>query len=266
MSNKEILDILGVSEKEMQDSKDRYSIGNSSCPFCKGKGYIFNDDNKVTTCTCQKTKYFHNKFEESGISKSYWDMSMNEWNVQQDYWGNELGNRKRQKMFVYNFINKYIELLPKVCQGIKIPIKKQDEITKEKYFSLLIHGGNNSGKTMLSSIIMQESVKDGRTVRYYDWVVDIIPALVNFNKSDILDEIVESFKNCDIVCIDGVRYYEQLNSNHVVYSLDRICYARLNSNRPIIITCDNEFIDKKNDLKSSGWNQLFKTCFQVPLP
>jgi DNA replication protein DnaC len=52
-------------------------------------------------------------------------------------------------------------------------------------------GGNNSGKTFIASIAVQEAIKNNLSAKYYDWS-NLVDILSNFSRKEELNEAIES--------------------------------------------------------------------------
>ena len=101
-------------------------------------------------------------------------------------------------------------------------------------FGLLITGGCGCGKTMLSAIIANESIKRGRTVLFAT-----VPDLLNnikrkFNSESGTEDIVKSIKNVDVLVLDD--FGVEKMTDWVAETLFTIINERYNNQRQTIIT------------------------------
>jgi hypothetical protein len=70
------------------------------------------------------------------------------------------------------------------------------------------------------------------------------------------------FQNYDLVAIDNATAYDNF-SNHCVMQLDRLCRARLNAGKPVLIGAEAGW---QNINAGSGWRAMVSNCAVIPLP
>ena len=153
-------------------------------------------------------------------------------------------------MFYLEFIL-YV-LIPKIIHTGSI---------RSNLHSINFDGSIGSGKTFIASTLVQSSIKQGLTAKYYDWS-DLIQVLSDFDRKDDAEQLLEEFKNLSFVAIDGVEHYSY---QHPILpqQLDRISRARLNSGKPTVIMSYGNI----NQISGgSGWNSLLKNCLHCHLP
>ena len=238
--------------------------GEYFCHKCKDTGYtlsVTDDGNEVAdTCECKSTKWWHDLFLESGIAPELFGKTMDDWNLQQDAYGNDLGADKKRKKKIGEFMRKYLKIIPALIGGGKMEIKRKQQSTLF-INSLLLLGGRKSGKSMLASIAVQEALRNGFTAKIYDWT-ELNKTLPRYDLREELDEIEANFKNCDLIVVDNVQDYNQ-KSNFFILQLDSICRKRWASGKPIIITSDSTYPTISN---GNSWNNMLDSCYMIKLP
>lgn len=236
------------------------------CKLCPdGQGYILKEDDIAELCSCAKNKRLHRLYESVGIPPAYFDKNLSHWNLKQDVYGQDLGPNTVAKKHAYEFMRKYLKVLPALCAGygIKINQKRGASIYTREYLSVLFHGGPRSGKTLLSAIAIQNAARKGYKCKMYNYTNDLRPYLSNFDDSDKQNELAKEFKTLDLIAIDGISFYEGNSNRSLPVQIDRLVNIRTDSNKPTIITC-------KNDCRSveyyDNWRSLFDTCYIIKLP
>jgi len=242
------------------------------CSMCGGKGFLLDENHKAIECQCQKSKLLQKLYKEASIPVMYFGMTIvDNWDRNLDAFGMELGARKEDKIRIGEFINRYIKILPALSDGKKAVIVNKKQNKKLFFNSLLLVGGQHSGKTMIVSILCQEMINRAKTAKYYEWH-NLSSILAEFRNSDSVDEVVDDFRSRDLIAIDGVMPYD-LDSQSFLFNLNRISSTRLQSGKPIVITCSPEYTERsfktqiQNPEKSATvWNQLLEDCLTIHLP
>jgi len=234
----------------------------SACPVCKGKQSWQDSNNKVIICHCLKTQMWNDIFKTAGIPPKYFGKSLAEnWNLKQDPWGHNLTQSAlNKKTLVKSILDKYINALPAICAGRPLKIIP-NRGTTINVSSLLLQGGQWSGKSLICSVIAQEAVKKKLSVTYYDYA-DLYSDLSSFDYREKQSELADDFKQKDIIILDGITYYEMRNPNFSI-QLDRIARSRIKSGKPIIMSSYEGY--EKIDA-GPGWSSLLKSCFKITLP
>lgn len=245
-----------------------------ACDVCNGRGFLFNKEHKAVECKCQKDKLLNKLYANANIPQMYIGMTiLDDWDRNLDAFGRELGVRKEDKIKVGQFISRYIKVLPILSSGKKATIERQKSGRKMNFNSLKIIGGSHSGKTMIVSILCQEMINKAKTAKYYEWH-NLSSILAEFRNSDSIDEIVDDFANKDFIVIDGViSYPNTLDTPTFIFNLNRISSTRLQSGKPIAITCVSGYTEhilraqqQSPERVASIWVQLLNECFEVVLP
>jgi hypothetical protein len=242
--------------------KSENKVSNGSCSTCLGKGSWLNEDNKVILCHCLKEQMWRDKFLESNIPPKYFGKTLTEnWNLKQDPWGNNLTQSALlKKTQIKSVLDKYIYALPAICAGHPIKIIP-NKGTTINLVSLLLLGGQWSGKSLICSVVAQEAVRKKLSVGYYDYA-DLYAELSGFDNREKQSDYAEEFTQKDLLIIDGVTHYDMRNPSFSI-QLDRIGRARIKSGKPIIISAYDGY--EKID-GGPGWSSLISSCFKITLP
>jgi DNA replication protein DnaC len=235
------------------------------CSKCGDLGYLVveveNDTEQAALCDCVKKRMRHDLFSRCGIPREFFGVTIDSaWNINQDAYGNDLGKDKIRKRNIGDFMKKYIKAIPAFQADLKLSIKRPNKPSL-KINSLLLIGGNKSGKSLLASLAVQETLQNGLSAMMYDWI-HLCTVLSQYEFKEEHDLIAKEFSEMDFIVIDGVCNYP-INSPCFIIQLDRICRERIRSGKPIIITTDNTYKDIK---AANNWHSLIEYCFPIFLP
>lgn len=235
------------------------------CSECNDKGYKLvpqeNDIEQINLCKCEKKKLWHKTFEEAGVPRDFLDLTIeSSWNLNQDAFGNDLGPQKPLKEKIGRWMEKYINAIPALISGLKLTVISKHKCPT-KINSVLIVGGVKSGKSLLSSVAVQQTLLKGFTARIYDWIF-LCNILSQYECREEQNAIVEDFAYCDLIVIDGVENYD-IHSPCFKIQLDRISRERLRSGKPLIITSD---LNYEKIVSGNSWISLLQSCHKIVLP
>ena len=184
------------------------------CPDCKDTGFI--DGRK---CHCFKDKEIALLYDQSNIQTSLKDVSFDSMS-EKYYSGDDLNRFKESKQKAIGFVNNF----------------------KSDYQNLLLYGTVGTGKSMLSSCIAGELLKEGHSVLY-------------FSSSALMDELAKStfekgsasndrsgypvtdsrmLHDCDLLIIDDLG--TEMTNSFTVASLFSLLNERFLRKRPVIIS------------------------------
>lgn len=238
------------------------------CKLCNDSGYSLvqneNGIDKAVICECDKSRMWHQAFADAGITREYYDKTLEStWNINQDAYGNDLGPNKEKKRIIGQFMKKYINLIPALTAGIKLTVHaiKDNKKVDINVDSLLLLGEVGSGKTLLASIAVQETIKKGLSAKMYYWN-DLNQILSQYENKTEQDEIAQEFKAYDLIVIDSIQDYANKTPCFIV-QLDRICHERIRSGKPIMITA---FTGYHKILSGYHWKSLLEQCYVINLP
>lgn len=255
---------MGLSsdlDKLREDGRKYRQREDMGCSDCDYSGFTINSEGKSVLCRCTKRKMHEKLCIEACIPRMFWGASMSDWNIQQNGKGEDLGSQRQTSSLVRATVSYYCKHIVDACSGHPWPVRHAGGMVS-KLHSLKLEGGDGSGKTFLVSVVLQEALKQGLSAYYIDWA-NLVYILSTFDKSSEQDEIFDIFSNYDIVAIDQVTFTGEKYPGHCVRNLDRVCRARLNSGKPVLlgVTPGWDSIDAGNGLKA-----LASNCLRVSLP
>lgn len=254
---------LSESEAAFLDTfaKPNPESSTAGCPECENRGYTLNSDGLVVNCRCWKDRLYAEKYRESGVPPAFFGKTLAaDWNLRQDAFGEDLGIHAARKQKIYNLMSKYIKAIPAICAGLPLRLRHRDG-TVTKVASIRLIGGNASGKTLLAAIAAQTSIRSGLNTRFFDFT-ELCSVLTDYHNPELIREAAEDFKTADLIVIDGITNY-LINLPSFVFELDRLSRIRLNSGKPIILTC---FPDYRQFRAGQSFESLLESTFPVELP
>ena len=261
MDNKfaEMMGIKSIDELKSDASRKRKAEG-KGCALCDYTGYLTNDLGKTLMCTCGKEQFLKELFIKAQVPNAYLNKVIDDWNTRTDSMGNELGSQQTVSEKVYSLLKFYEKKLHKICDN-ECPKLTHSGHRITPLHSLLFEGNVGSGKTFLASVLVQSAIRQGLSAKYYDWS-ELISFMSDFDKKSDFDEVVDDFKNLDLIAIDGVEFYSYAPA-HTVPQIDRLSKARINSGKPTLIFSLGN-ISQING--GSGWISLINKCLAIRLP
>jgi hypothetical protein len=254
--------ILGVDKiKSMRENAKlkRMSDG-KGCALCDYTGYTTSDDGKAAMCSCLKEQFFKELFHKANVPKAFWNKTVADWNTRTDSYGKDLGAQQNISEKIYSLLSFYERNLVKICRG-KFPKLKHTYNVVREVCSIHFEGGIGSGKSFIAAVIVQSAIRRNLSAKYYDWT-ELLQILTDFEKKEQADEVLEEFKELDLVAIDGIEIYSY-NHPQLSIHLDRISKARLHSGKPILLFSNG---NAQQISTGSGWNSLLKSCLTIRLP
>lgn len=240
-----------------QARRMREDIGCSDCNYL---GYVLTSNGSGALCKCMKKKTYHKLFDEAAIPRIWWEKTLDDWDTRQDSKGYDLGSQQNVSKKIKRLFAFYAKNLKNIAAGFPPSITHSSGI-KDKLHSLVLEGGNGSGKTFLIAVMLQDALKMGLTAHFIEWS-DLIDACRSFQKEDELNHLRDVFEKYDLVAIDNTVPYDNL-PNHCFVQLDRFFRARLNSGKPTLIGAEPGW---ENTNAGSGWRALTSNCLVVHLP
>jgi DNA replication protein DnaC len=261
--NNDFAQMLGLTasvEDLKKAARDLRKKNGNGCVNCNYLGYTTNYQGKHLICDCVKNKMLASIYRKTDVPEIYFHKTIEEWNTKTDGNYNDLGVHSERSEYVYALLRFYFKNISKICQGTNITIKHSKN-QKDSLRSLLFMGGNNSGKTFIASIAVQEAIKNNLSAKYYDWS-NLVDILSNFSRKEELNEAIETFKEYDFIAIDDIQNYDISQSNFIL-QLDRLCKSRLHSGKPIFLMASAGY---DNTINCSGWKSLLRSCLTIQLP
>lgn len=231
------------------------------CSECNWRGYIIDNNGKANSCDCVLQKQLHRIYKNAGIPALYWDKTiLQDWSVQQDGKGNDLGSRTKQSKLIKTFFLNYANHLSSLAQGNEIKLIYAKGLSKN-ISSLIIKGGSYSGKTFLSSVLAQECLNKGITTKYYNWNL-LINYLQDYSYKEEQNTIFEEFQKCEFIFIDGIYDYG-INYKNFIFQLDRLFTQRALLSLPTVVTTE---IDLLGLDYGPAFMSFTQSAFTIPLP
>lgn len=263
-----ITDTIKLTKSEtdyLAEMKSKSNKEDGCCEKCNDNGFIFVENNNIEECVicdCKKQKQWEQTFFDAGIPRGFTNKSVAaDWNVSQDAFGNDLGSSKKIKADIGRFIDKYIKAIPAIVGGIKLVITRPGR-SSLKINSLLLVGGNKSGKSLLAAIAVQEALTRGLTAKMYDWT-ELFDILSDFHKKDQQEILTNEFMDLHFIAIDGVAMETATQSPCFITQLDRLSRIITKYDKPILITSSEHYCKKGI---GSNWQSLVESCYKIKLP
>jgi DNA replication protein DnaC len=155
---------------EARKERMRDGIG---CALCDYQGFTIGENGKSYFCACSRRKAMIKLCEEAQIPRSYWNKTLDDWNIHQDANGYDLGSQKKLSEKIRVLFAFYSKHFTNIANGHPPTVKRSG--VKERLHSLVLEGGNGSGKTFLIAVVMQAAMHKGNTAYFIEWsdLIDI---------------------------------------------------------------------------------------------
>lgn len=179
-----LLKSLNISEDYLSPEYD--------CNICKDTGYIF-ENGKSIMCNCLKQKIYNIEYNQKNINNIQ-NQTFDNFNI--NLFSNEINFEK------YNFDISPRENIKNIRLVANNFINNFDDINTK---NLIFSGGTGLGKTFLSNCIVNELLKNGKTVMYQTAPVmldDLIADL--FAKPENQTGISKNLLTVDLLVIDDL--------------------------------------------------------------
>ena len=193
-----------MTELEVRLQMIENAVGNMhekdgyDCPLCKNKGLRFRirgEEIVSRQCECIKTRKSLYLMKESGIQNSIEEKTLNNFKTNEKW---QVAIMEKAKKYIDDKINKWF----------------------------FIGGQSGCGKTHICTAICMELIKKGNSLIYMKWA-DATRELKDAANDFYYDELIEKYKNVDILYIDDffkVQAGKEPSSSDV-----RIAFEILNS-------------------------------------
>jgi len=217
------------------------------CHICEGKGHVMYESVR-TMCICQHTAKMKWRFEQLEITPS--NLKYKNWD---DFCGiSETGDNK---LLEQSFIIAKQKAL-KYCFGsddVTSMHQREENLIVHKHLdtgkNIIIVGGPQSGRTLLSVLIIKEVVYACR-IYNLDITFQCIKSSILQNESrwdtsrPVNHALLDGLKDIDFLIIDNIEKpfqggHKDTPSDTV--SLDTLFYSRNLRNKPTIIICSDNF-------------------------
>ena len=230
------------------------------CSLCNYLGHKVNAQGKAVLCSCVKQQFWSTMYQTADVPQQYLNKELDDWNVNADSLGNDLGSQKKTSEKVNTLLSFYAKNLDNIINGVLPTLTHSDRVST-KVHSLLFEGGVGSGKTFIASVMIKEAIRKNYNAKYFEWS-ELCQTLGDFDKKEEIDHIAERFKTFDFIVIDGIENYPYLTP-YFYLQLDRVCKARINSGKPYMLFSNGTHFQVK---AGSGWQSLLRHCLTIRLP
>lgn len=162
------------------------------CNICKDTGYVL-ENGKSTMCNCLKQKIYNLEYNQKNINNIQ-NQTFDNFNI--NLFSDEINSEK------YNFDISPRENIKNIKLAANDFISNFDDINTK---NLIFSGGTGLGKTFLSNCIVNELLKQGKTVMYQTAPVmldDLISDL--FAKPENQSGISKNLLTVDLLVIDDL--------------------------------------------------------------
>lgn len=219
-----LLKSLNISENYLSPKYD--------CNICKDTGYVL-ENGKSTMCNCLKQKIYNLEYNQKNINNIQ-NQTFDNFNI--NLFSDEINSEK------YNFDISPRENIKNIKLAANDFINNFDDINTK---NLIFSGGTGLGKTFLSNCIVNELLKQGKTVMYQTAPVmldDLISDL--FVKPENQTGISKNLLTVDLLVIDDLGT-ETMNSMKFTELYKIINTRLLNQNGKSLKTIISTNLDLK---------------------
>lgn len=219
-----LLKSINISENYLNPKYD--------CNICKDTGYIF-EDGKTVMCNCLKQKIYNIEYNQKNINNIQ-NQTFNNFNI--TLFSDKINFEK------YHFDISPRENIKNIKSVVENFINNFDDINTK---NLIFSGGTGLGKTFLSNCIVNELLKQGKTVMYQTAPVmldDLIADL--FTKPENQTGLSNNLLSADLLVIDDLGT-ETMNSMKFTELYKIINTRLLNQNGKSLKTIISTNLDLK---------------------
>lgn len=231
------------------------------CAECNYTGFVIDPiTNSKKNCACLLENKRKQLFKLANIPSLYWGKTIqDDWNIKQDGKGNDLGTLQKKSASIRKFLIWYIQNIDNLMNNVAINLFHSKN-KKTAIKNLLLHGGYGSGKTFIASVLAQEVIKAGYSVKFYSWT-ELVYHLNQFQSAE-LDQLFEDFKKTNLICIDSIKSYD---TKSIAFELnfDRLIVQRALTENPTIITTSKSLGELTFSEEGS---KFLRRCFMLNLP
>jgi len=243
----------------------------SSCDMCKGRLCVMTPAGEWDDCGCVKEKRRRALFESIGVSpkfrgKDLEGVDLSGFDLKTTAFGRKMnaGEQGRKKA-ARDVVATYIAAIPGMLRGefLRKP-------NGNGYNSLLLDGGDNSGKSFLAACIAIEGVKGGSRVKIFEWSI-ILDACYDFGGDSHAELRGEMNRKDQIVIIENVEeMYERSSSDgfpaSVLRRLNSMFMARWKSGLPMVLTTSQSFKRITSGKYGTALSSIIEDSLHVDLP
>ena len=177
--------LLGINvdvETLKVHAKRRRMLEGKGCASCDYNGYITSYLGKTVMCSCVKDKFFKELFVKANVPEVYIGKTIDDWNTRTDSSGNDLGIQQKTSENIFKLLKFYEKNINNIVNG-QIPKIIHTGSIRSNLHSIVFDGNIGSGKTFIASTLVQSSIRQGLSSKYYDWS-EILDIITDFNNQD----------------------------------------------------------------------------------
>ena len=211
---------------------ENYLLPNYDCSVCQDTGYIF-EDGKSSMCNCLKQEIYNLEYNQKNINNID-NQTFNNFNI--NLYSDEINEKK------YNTNISPRENIMDIKKASQYFIENFENIETK---NLIFTGGTGLGKTFLSNCIVNELLKQGKTVMYQTAPV-MLENLISdlFAKPEKQTGISNNLLTVDLLVIDDLGT-ETMNSMKFTELYKIINTRLLNQNGKTLKTIISTNLDLK---------------------
>lgn len=201
-------------------------------------------------------------YSSAGIPKKYHFADIDvDWSQFYSPFGKLTGLSRKRSEATHIFIKAYMSALDNIFSGSGLKVQIKDSYIFVTDFFL--DGTKSSGKTLLLSLIAQQAINKGYSVRYVEWA-DYLDRFNSFEARNQNQEFFEECLECDLLIFDSLYDYDVSNNKFFCVQLDRLISTRLNGAK--VTLCSIDTINNQNPVFGFIWNKFSRETFTFKLP
>jgi len=214
------------------------------------KPFVINENGEAIFNDEIYDHYIESKYKTINIPHEYWGYTIEDFNIRQDAYGNELSIVDRNmKTKAKDFVIQYIDNLNKILNGEIITIKNSNN-DNINVFNIIFCGGKSSGKTLLASAVTKEAASINLNSSFFFSWYYILDGFMKYhldpNSISETQEIESLFKNKQIVTIDGINNKNYDPTNAFKRKFEAMMEYRSTHGKVTIFTTTNSYSELIN--------------------
>jgi hypothetical protein len=236
-------------------------------PSANKDGYHLDSQGKVVYSDAERSRKMRDHLHRCGIPESFFGMTIDDFWDSVDARGDKLSeNDSLRKSFAKKVVEAYASKIVEIAAGFPLRVEGKKRVREVK--SLLLDGGNSSGKTLLAAFICMEAAKRGLVVRFYRFNELVFTVSDQYENREEQRETANAFRRCDLLVIDGIAPRTDDEGKAVKLALpvkeglERLSTIRADSGKPTILTC----AEGMNFPISHPIEPLASQCERIKLP
>jgi len=213
-------------------------MDNGICGVCGGEKWVKNDEGERVPCRCLDDIRLRRMFELMGIPPRFRKADLSQFVPEARAGGTPFSNKRDVdlKRAARDAVEGYIEAIPSLLAGSFL---RSDSTSQ--YNSLLLEGGENSGKSLLAACITIGGAKLRSRVKIFEWS-QLLGSCYDFDGEEYDDLTHEMNRKDQVVVIENVdEMYERTGSQmglpaSVLRRLNSMFMKRWKTGIPTVIT------------------------------